>query len=50
MFASLVLYLCKREQYKEYMIANLLIILTTVTSGKGGSLKRRPEIRLRFAG
>ena len=31
MFATLVLYLCKREQYKEYMVANLVIMLATHT-------------------
>ena len=30
MFASLVFYLCKCEQYKEYMVANLLIMPLTL--------------------
>ena len=33
MFASLVLYLCKGEQYKEYMVANLLIMPLTLLNG-----------------
>ena len=33
MFATLVFYLSKREQYKEYMVANLLIMLLTLLNG-----------------
>ena len=33
MLATLVFYLCKREQYKEYMVANLLIMLLTLLNG-----------------
>ena len=33
MFATLVFYLCKREQYKEYMVTNLLIMLRTLLNG-----------------
>ena len=33
MFASLVFYLCKGEQYKEYMVVNLLIMLLTLLNG-----------------
>ena len=33
MFATLVFSLCKGEQYKEYMVANLLIMPLTLLNG-----------------
>ena len=33
MFATLAFFLCKGEQYKEYMVANLLIMPLTLLNG-----------------
>ena len=33
MFATLTFSLCKGEQYKEYMVANLLIMPLTLLNG-----------------
>ena len=40
MFASLVFYLCKREQYMEYMVANVLIMPLTLLRCNNNLLTR----------
>ena len=40
MFASLVFYLCKREQYTEYMVANVLIMPLTLLRCNNNLLTR----------
>ena len=40
MFTSLVFYLCKREQYTEYMVANVLIMPLTLLRCNNNLLSR----------